>query len=192
MARIGLAKPYYAKYAESQGVVSYSSGGSLGKAVEANIELDDIDPVKLYADNAVAESVSQFSSGTLTLTLDELSITVAGAILGLTPTAVTSPAAGNVLEFSSAVVAPYVGIGLIVDKVTASTKSYMAVILNKAQFQVPAGDYVTQGETIEFQTPELTATLMKDDTNDGVWQVWAEFSTFAAAENYIKTKLSIT
>lgn len=192
MARIGLAKPYYAKYAANAGVVSYSDGGLIGKAVEAQIELEDTEAVVLYADNVAAESVASFSTGTLTLTVDELSVTTAGAILGITPVAVTSPAAGNTLEFRSGQAIPYLGLGLIVNKVVSNVNVYMGLILNKIQFRIPAGDYTTMGETIEFQTPELEATIMKDDTANGVWQEWGEFSSFTAAENWVKTKLSIT
>lgn len=192
MARIGLAKPYYAKYAALNGVVTYSDGGLIGRAVEAQMELEDTDAIVLYADNVAAESVSSFSTGTLTLTVDELSVATAGAILGITPVAVTSPAAGNTLEFRSGQAIPYLGLGLIVNKVVSNANVYMGLILNKIQFRIPAGNYTTMGETIEFQTPELEATIMKDDTANGVWQEWGEFSTFADAEAWVKGKLSIT
>lgn len=192
MARIGLAKPYYAKYAALNGVVTYSDGGLIGRAVEAQMELEDTDAIVLYADNVAAESVSSFSTGTLTLTVDELSVATAGAILGITPVAVTSPAAGNTLEFRSGQAIPYLGLGLIVNKVVSNANVYMGLILNKIQFRIPAGNYTTMGETIEFQTPELVATIMKDDTANGVWQEWGEFSTFADAEAWVKGKLSIT
>lgn len=192
MARIGLAKPYYALYAANNGAVTYSNGAILAKAVEAQIELEDTEAVVLYADNVAAESVASFSTGTLTLTIDELSVDKAGAILGITPVAVTSPGTGKTLEFRSGQAIPYLGLGLIVNKVVSNVNVYMGLILNKIQFRIPAGDYTTMGETIEFQTPELEATIMKDDTANGVWQEWGEFSTFADAEAWVKGKLSIT
>lgn len=192
MARIGLAKPYYAKYANNNGVVTYSDGGLIGRAVEAQMELEDTEAIVLYADNVAAESVASFSTGTLTLTVDELSVATAGAILGITPVAVTSPGTGTTLEFKSGQAIPYLGLGLIVNKVVNNVNVYMGLILNKIQFRIPAGDYSTMGETIEFQTPELEATIMKDDTSDGVWQEWGEFATFANAEAWVKAKLSIT
>lgn len=192
MARIGLAKPYYAKYAALNGVVTYSDGGLIGRAVEAQMELEDTEAIVLYADNVAAESVASFSTGTLTLTVDELSVATAGAILGITPVAVTSPGTGTTLEFKSGQAIPYLGLGLIVNKVVNNVNVYMGLILNKIQFRIPAGDYSTMGETIEFQTPELEATIMKDDTSDGVWQEWGEFATFANAEAWVKAKLSIT
>ena len=40
MAKIGLSKPYYAIYDVEENVVSYSSGGLLGKYTELSIELE--------------------------------------------------------------------------------------------------------------------------------------------------------
>lgn len=191
MARIGLAKPYYAKYSASNGVVTYSDGSVLGRAVEAQIELEDTEAVVLYADNVAAESVASFSTGTLTLTIDELSVAKAGDILGITPTQVTTPS-GTAISFVSGQAIPYLGLGMIVNKVSNNTNVYMGLILNKIQFRIPAGDYTTMGETIEFQTAELEATIMKDDTANGVWQEWGEFTSFADAETWVKGKLNIT
>lgn len=191
MARIGLAKPYYAKYASTNGAVTYSDGGLIGRAIEAQIELEDTDAVILYADNVAAESVASFSTGTLTLTVDELSVANAGAILGIAPETVSTPS-GTAISFKSGSSIPYLGFGLIVNKIVNNTNVYMGLILNKIQFRVPAGSYTTMGETVEFQTPELVATIMKDDTTDGVWQQWGEFSTFANAETWVKGKLNIT
>jgi len=192
MAKIGLRKPYYAKYTANNGSVTYSDGAILAKAVDAQIELEDTDAIVLYADDAAAESVASFSTGNLTLTVDELSVAKAGAILGMTPVAVTDPVAGSVLEFKSGQAIPYLGLGFIVTKVVSNVNKYVGYILPKIQFKIPAGDFTTQGETIEFQTQELEATIMKDDTANGVWKIEGEFSSIADAEAWIKNKLSIT
>ena len=63
MARVGLSKSYYAKYnvSSQDGTISYSNGGTLGKAVECEISLDSTDPTIFYADNGPAESAAAFS-----------------------------------------------------------------------------------------------------------------------------------
>ena len=83
MATIGLSKPYYAIYSNTGSTVSYASGGVMGKATEANIEIETTDDNNLYADNAIAETDRSFAGGTLTLSTDDLSDTVSEAILGL-------------------------------------------------------------------------------------------------------------
>ena len=57
---------------------------------------------------------------------------------------------------------------------------------------VPNDAATTQGETIEWQTPQLTGTIMRDDSAKHAWKREATFTTEAQAEAYIKARLSIT
>ena len=59
-------------------------------------------------------------------------------------------------------------------------------------FSVPSDAATTQGETIEWQVPELTATIMRDDSATHMWKREATFTTEAQAETYIKDRLNIT
>lgn len=72
MAKVGLSKPYYAVYSEGSGTPSYSAGAVMGKATEANIEIDTADNNNLYGDNGIAETDVQFAGGTLTLSTTDL------------------------------------------------------------------------------------------------------------------------
>ena len=52
---------------------------------------------------------------------------------------------------------------------------------------------MTQGETIEWQTKELTATVMRDDSTKHKWQMQSTpMDTEADAEAAIKKALNIT
>lgn len=187
MATVGLSKPYYAKYAASGSAVTYTGFAALGKAVELSVDLDDNGSNVLYADNGAAESVTNFSGGTLTITTDDLLLAAAADILGLTT---GSGSSTNEVIFKADQVAPYVGFGVIVKKVQSGTVKWMAVLFPKVQFSNPGVEANTQGETIDWQTPELSATIMRDDTADGVWQRWAMFDTEADALTYIQTAFS--
>lgn len=192
MARIGLLKPRVAKYAESSGTITYSDGQILAKAIEHDLTLENADPVILYADDGAAESVGGFSSGTLTITVDELPLSVAGLIFGITPETISSPAAGTGVTFDDDMAPPYLGYGVIVPKVRNGTKSWMAVLLTKIKFSINDETYTTKGETVEFGTPELKATVMRDDSTKHPWRKWAEFSTETAADTWLNSQLSIT
>ncbi len=192
MARIGLLKPRIAKYAESSGTVTYSNGQILAKAIEHELTLENSDPVILYADDGAAESMGGFSSGTLTINVDELPIETAGLILGMTVTTIESPTAGAYVSFDDDTNPPYLGYGVIVPKVRNNVRTWMAVLLTKIKFSIPGDTYSTKGETVEFGTPELTATVMRDDTTKHGWRKWAEFGTEAAADTWLNTQLSIT
>ena len=185
MANVGLSKPYYAIYTEENGSVTYSDGGVLGRATSVELSLDNADPTILYADNGPAERASLFSGGTVTIGIDELNLNVAAAVLGL------EPPSGTHIEFTADSIAPYVGLGFVTKKIYRGVTKYRAVVLYKAQFQIPGFSISTQGESIEFETPELEAAIMRDDTTAGKWSSWDDFDTEALAEAFVKNALSI-
>ena len=191
MAKVGLSKPFYASYAASNGSVTYSNGGSMGKAVNVSIEPDDNDTTKFYADNGPAESAQIFSGGTLTLEIDRLDSTVLGALYGITPGSSTTPV-GVTLDFKADAVIPYMGVGFVAKSIVDNSPVWMAIILPKVQFVAPSFDLDTQGEEIEFGGNELTATILRDDTTNGNWIKLNYVATEADAVTWIKSQLSIT
>lgn len=189
MAVIGLSKPFYATYTNSSGTVTYGDPVSLAKACEVSIEVEEGEDIVLYADNGPAETASGFAGGTLTLTIDELSLASAAAILGLTTASSTTPA-GTTMAMSANSVAPYLGFAVVVKKQVSGSVKYLAVILHKVQFQTPNIVATTQGENIEFQTPELTATILRDDSSSALWCSQGQFDTEADAITYINSVLT--
>lgn len=197
MAVIGLSKPYYGIYSAAGNAVSYANGAVMGKATEANIEIDTTEDNNLYADNAITETDRSFAGGTLTLSTDDLSQDVAKAILGLTETAITgiegvTDTSVKELVYDDTQNTPYLGVGFIVKKKVGGAYKWRAVVLSKVMFSVPADAATTQGESIEWQVPELSATIMRDDSATHMWKREATFTTEAQAEAYIKARLNIT
>ena len=196
MATIGLSKPYYAIYAEAGGVVSYSDGAVMGKATEANISIETTEDNNLYGDNGLAETDRRFANGTLTLSTTDLSQEVSKAILGLTEQAITgidgvTDTSVKELVYDDTQVTPYLGVGFIIKKKVNGAYKWRGVVLPKVMFSVPEDAATTQGESIEWQTPELTATIMRDDSTTHMWKREATFTTEAQAEAYIKARLGI-
>lgn len=197
MAVIGLSKPYYGIYSATGNAVSYANGAVMGKATEANIEIDTTEDNNLYADNAIAETDRSFAGGTLTLSTDDLSQEVTKAILGLTEQAITgidgvTDTSVKELVYDDTQTTPYLGVGFIVKKKVGGAYKWRAVVLTKVMFSVPADAATTQGESIEWQVPELSATIMRDDSETHMWKREATFTTEAQAEAYIKARLNIT
>lgn len=197
MATIGLSKPYYAIYAEAGGVVSYSDGAVMGKATEANISIETTEDNNLYGDNGLAETDRRFANGTLTLSTTDLSQEVSKAILGLTEQAITgidgvTDTSVKELVYDDTQVTPYLGVGFIIKKKVNGAYKWRGVVLPKVMFSVPEDAATTQGESIEWQTPELTGAIMRDDSATHVWKKEATFTTEAQAEAYIKARLGIT
>lgn len=197
MSVIGLSKPYYGIYSVSGTTVSYADGAVMGKATKANIKIDTTEDNNLYADNAIAETDRSFAGGTLTLSTDDLSQYVAKAILGLTENTITgiegvTDTSVKELVYDDTQTTPYLGVGFIVKKKVGGAYKWRAVVLSKVMFSVPADAATTQGESIEWQVPELSATIMRDDSATHMWKREATFTTEAQAEAYIKARLNIT
>lgn len=197
MAGIGLSKPKAAIYANTSGTTSYTSGKAIGKAVNLSLSLDQggNDNI-LYADNGAAESdAGSFAGGTITLTVDDLSPESADFLLGITPVSetVTGVTGVSLSHFNSGNTIPYVGFGAIRKKQVSNVVKYQVIFFPKVQFTYADEDWTTQGETIEWQTAEITANLLREDTADGDWKVVSNYlDTEADAEKVLNHLLGIS
>lgn len=195
MASIGLRNPYYAKYSydPDTGAVSYSDGGLLAKAIEFSASLESSDSNNLYADDGIAESDNAFAGGELTISTDDLSPEVSKIILGLKTNTVTiGDAEVTELVYDEDATSPYLGFGVIVPKKVNGMKRYRAVVFPRVQFAVPEEAAKTMEGSIEWTTPELTATILRSEEEGAAWKREATVDTLATAQAYIKTVLNIT
>lgn len=187
MAVVGLSKPYIAKYSNTGTTVTYTQPTLIGKAITMSLSLNSGSENILYADNAPAESDNQFSGGSLTIGTDNLSAEAMLSIFGTKEEAINadgvSTSDAKWLVHDDDQIIPYVGFaGIIMKKVGGFTK-YVAVVYNKVQFQNLNDSATTKGETIEWQTPELTATLMRSDNVKHEWKrITTDLDTEAEAE----------
>ena len=185
----GFSLPYVAKYAASGTTVTYSQGQKLARGVEVSIEAEAEDSNIFYADNISAESAPGiFTSGTATLTIDGLKLAAEQLIMGI-------PAADEAgfIHYGESLTIPYVGIGFICRYMEDGVTSWVPIILTKCRFITPGIDAQTATETIEWQTQELTATLLRDDTANHDWKLVGGAQTSeAAAEAKIKTFFNIS
>lgn len=197
MATIGLSKPYYAIYSATGQTVTYSAGALMGKYTNLSISLDSQDANILYADNAAAESDQQFTGGTATITTDDLVAEVMVAVLGAQEVAITDEAITTAspqwVVFDDQQVVPYVGVGGVIKKKINGVIKWVAFVLDKVQFSTPGIEAVTQGETIEWQTQELTATIMRSDAENHPWfRLSSAMDSEADAEAAVQQYLNIT
>ena len=187
--RTGFSLPYVALYSATGTTITYSSGQKLARGVSVTIEAEAEDDNIFYADNISAESAPGiFTSGTLTLTVDGLLQSAERLIMGL-PAADTD----GFVHYGESMTIPYVGVGFIVRYMSGGVVTYVPVILTKCRFVTPGEDAETATETIDWQTQELTASLLRDDTTNHDWKLVGEgLSTEAAAEAKIKGFFNIT
>lgn len=176
----GYSKPFVALYANANGTVTYSGGIPLARGVEVSIAPEAADSTPFYADNTVAEQAGGgFSGGTVTLTVDGLKEAAQKLIMGLPAQTTVDTVKWN--DFGDAMAIPYVGVGFVVRYMEDGVTTYDAVVLTKVQFSVFGTDAATQEDAIEFQTQELEAAIMKDDTTAHNWKRVSEPQTTEAA-----------
>lgn len=189
----GFSMPYVAKYSNVGSVVTYSGVMQLARGVSVSLSLDTTDDNVFHADNVSAETAAAiFTGGTATLTVDGLLAEAEKFILGLPET--TKVTAGgdqvDVSHYGDGMEIPYVGIGFVVRYQSGGVVTYAPVVLAKARFQQPGLDAATQEESIDWQTQELTANLMRDDTSNHDWKlVGADQATEEAAVEALKAIL---
>lgn len=186
----GFSKPYVAEYAASGSTVTYSNGQILARGVSVSLDVESSDDNTFYADNQAAESAAgAFSSGSVTLTVDGTLAAARRLIHGL-------PAAGEdgLVHYGNSINPPDVGIAYIVRYMSGGVTTYVPQIIPKAKFGLPTKEAATQEDEIDWQTEELTATIMRDDTENADWFIDSDttYSTEAAAEAIIKNFFSIS
>ena len=187
MAKIGLKNLLFGVLTEGQ-TATYGAAVKPAKAISCSVQITNND-VKLFADDALAESDTSFQSGTVTLGIDDEDLTVMATLLG-------HEISGGVMVRNSDDVAPYVGLGRIITKMIGGAYKYKVEFLKKVKFSEPSQTDNTKGETIAFGTSEITGTIACLDNGD--WSESKVFDTFSDAQSYLdslfgeKTSATIT
>lgn len=191
----GFSKPYVALYNAAGGVVTYTKGRILARGVDISIEPEVGDDNNFYADNIAAEaSPGVFTGGTATLTVDGLLPESERLVMGLPDPETLEVGDGTVeiTPYGDNMSIPYVGIGCVVRYLSGGVTSYTPTVLTKARFSTNGLEAATQEENIEYQTQELEATLMRDDSRNHNWKLVGEdMASEGEAEEVVRTILGI-
>ena len=178
MAKIGLKNFRFGILTEDAGgSASYGVAQTPAKAISCTVDISNND-VKLYADDAVAESDTSFQSGTVTLGIDDEDDAMMATLLGHELTS-------GEISRNSGDVAPYVGIGRIVTKVVGGQYKYKVEFLKKVKFSEPSQENNTKGESLEFGTSEITGQI--STLANGDWSVAKTFNSMSDAQAYLNS-----
>jgi phi13 family phage major tail protein len=183
MAKVGLKYPVCALYDESTGSATYTSGRVIAKLISCDVSIES-NNVELYADDAIDESDKSFNKGTASINVNDLTTDVQAYLLGHTVNQATGEMTCNSTD-----AAPFLGYGFYGRVIKGGVSRYRAVWLKKVKFAEFNDTTNTQGETIEFQTPTVEATIYRDIKGD-----WKEENTFdneADAIAYLNGKAGI-
>ena len=157
MATIGLDKLYYAKITEDEnGDETYETPIPLAKAMTAELSLE-LAEATLYADDGAAEVVKEFQSGTLTLGVDDIGVSVAQDLTGATLDD------NKVLVSASEDGGAPVAVGFRAKKANGKYRYFW---LYRVKFGIPSTNLTTKGESIEFSTPSIEGTVTRRNKVD--------------------------
>lgn len=191
MAGIGLYGVYYAKASLTNGVLTGYTGGikTMGKAISATFDPAEANDNPLYANNGIAErDASGGAGGTLNVTLDQLDRAAMADLFGLTAaTSVVSGVTGTGFDITGNELSNPVGVGFVRwNQINNSRANYQAVIFSYVMFSPSSESYQTLGESIEWQTPELSGIVSGGAvTGTKPWKKVYDFATQEAAIQFI-------
>ena len=156
---LGLKDLLYAICTEKDGVESYGLPKKLAEAMSADLSVKTA-TADLYADDAISESVKEFINGTLKLGVKDLTPEVLADVLGQMVDQNKVVWAGDGDE------PPFLAIGF---RAAKTGGRFRYIWLLKCKFELPGEKYETKGESIKFNTPDITATFYKRK-KDGKWK----------------------
>lgn len=193
----GFGYPQVALYNAAAGVVTYSGVRDLARGVSISPQIttssgDNI----LWLDNQAAERAKpKFRSGTLPMVVDGLRIESEMMIMGIPAEATETVQVGTgksvvFTSYDNRQNIPYVGTGVTVQYQSNGIVFYQGFIYRKTQFDqfdIPAA---TEGQEIDWQTQNLTAQILVDDTARHAWKWFSELvETELEAYNAVRSAL---
>lgn len=198
MAGIGMYGVFYAKSVIQNGITTGYTGDTkmMGKAISASFEPNTPDDNPLYANNGEAENDSSGASGgTLTMTLDRLTMDAAADLYGLEVVETTvqvdgQTVTGKGLKYTGMEQSTPVGVAYIRMNQEDGVRNHEVILYRRATFSMPAENAQTLGESIEWQTPEISASVMgMEGDGSAPWYETFTFPTQAAAIAYVESVL---
>lgn len=192
----GFSEPYVAKYSNVGATVTYSGGMKLGRGVSMSVEVESADDNNFFADDQIAESETGImTSASGTFTVDGLEPEAETLILGMPEKGkeTINESQVDVYDYDDRMSAPYVGVGVLRRVMMKGVTAWEPIVFTKVKFNIPGDEAATQEDQIDWQTQDLDASIVRDDTEKHRWKrVFARQATKAAAVAILKGYLKIT
>ena len=161
---VGLDQLYYAPLtADTSEALTYGSAVRIVNVVEANAEIESEEGT-FFADDGPAEAFSQISGVTLNLTVADLPPADYAALLGI---GATEYGADKVVNLKTSASPIDVAVGYRRQK---SNGSYRYIWFMKGKMSVPSENAQTKGESVNFQTQQLTFTFVQTVNNQTLFR----------------------
>ena len=175
MAEFGANYPVFKKDGTN------TTGIVLGRLVAANLTVN-LASGELYADDQLAEQVSEFASGSLAMETDDLEDEKASEIYGCT-------VSEGLVTYNKGDTAPIGKLGYYKVLMRKGVKYYKAYVYPQVRAALGNDNAQTRGSSITFQSVATTFTVFCDDNGD--WRKTKTFETAAAAIAYLNSECGI-
>lgn len=162
MAEFGANYPCFCGDDATAGVV-------LGKLVSANLTVN-LASGELYADDSLAEQLSEFANGSIAMETDDMTDDNAAAVYGCTVNE-------GVVTFNKDDTAPRGALAYYKVLMRSGKKYFKGFYYPRVRAAVGNDNAQTRGSQITFNTTSTTFTVFTDDNGD-----WRKYQTFDSVE----------
>lgn len=185
MAQFGAKRPIFAPTKTTPDgalpTYDYEKVVTVGKLVKADLTVTNASG-ELYADDALAEKVDMFASGSLALETDDKTDEVHAAIHGA-----TKDTQSKEVTDSDGDVAPRGGLCYYKVIIRGGVRYFKGVFHPLAKAILGNDSAATKGSSITFGTSATTFTVFR--CNSGAWRITKEFTTESECIAWCDTKL---
>lgn len=181
MATFGAKYPRFAPIAtEPVGALpTYGEAVTIGKLVKGDLTVN-IASGKLYADDALAESVDEFSSGSIAMETDDMLDNVATVVYGATAT-------GGKVSYKAGDNPPMGGLAHYKTLMRNGVKLYRGYFYPKVKAVLGNDTAATKADSVTFGTSATTFNVFKCNSDE--WRITEELATEALAKAWVDTQL---
>lgn len=188
MAQFGAKRPRFAPVATTPDnalpTYNFESVVTIGKLVAANLTVANASG-EIYGDDALAEKIDMFASGSLELQTDDKTAEVHAALHGATLDELEDE-----LTDSDSDVAPRGGLAYYKVLIRNGVRVYQGVFHPLVNAILGNDSAATKGSSITFGTSTTTFTVFR--CNSGAWRIRKEFSSEADVIAWCDEKLGYT
>lgn len=188
MAQFGAKRPRFAPVATTPEnalpTYNFESVVTIGKLVAANLTVTNASG-ELYGDDALAEKIDMFASGSLELQTDDKTAEVHAALHGATLDELEEE-----LTDSDSDVAPRGGLAYYKVLIRNGVRVYQGVFHPLVNAILGNDSAATKGSSITFGTSTTTFTVFR--CNSGAWRIRKEFENEADVIAWCDEKLGNT
>lgn len=182
MASFGAKFPHFAKIKEEPDLklpVYEGEPVRIGRLVKADLSVT-MASGKLYADDALAESVDEFVSGSIAMETDDMTDDVASTVYG-------AEVVEKEVHYKSGDCAPPGGLSYYKVLKRKGKTVYKGYFYPRVQAALGNDTAQTKTDSVTFGTTSTTFTVFPCETTD--WRITQEFDTEAEVQTWVKNKL---